>query len=767
MASNKIYPSDLLSWVDDPEVAPRGPVSFDTETSGLWVDAGARVSTVSVAWVLDEDEVPGWYARLGQGDDGQYLWDDGIWTLRKEPAAWAGTGTWPGGQWTEEVWVLSFAWPFDQGAIGTGKPEDRTGELEAGAKQGLFEGMEDWEVTPPEPDSGNLHRMEWVMLTEWLQVVGERNGLVAHNAKFDLHQMKAGVRRWPGEGVDLIDLVVWDTQNGADLWTAWHLGGEGRSTTSLKPTSAWLWGADESNEQAVIKQYLAKQKLPTGRWDLMPWRTIGRYADDDARKTIRLYEWQKAEQGRVSWAHEHQPRGGGIEKGWKAGYSPRAFERRMETTRMLTRVERRGMPFNAEMAREASAELARREAEVEQVLAEALGGKVTLDMAKHYWFGVGGKSGEGGRLVQGLGLPDYGRTEKGSPIVDQAVMQKMLRDGVPLVQEWSAYKKLGDARSRWYDGWADRAGADGRMRPGFRQNGTTSGRFSVENIQLQAIPADYKVKGTLEGVPSPRDLIGAGVPDGWELWEMDLAQAELRVAAWMAGCQKMLDAIEQGLDLHGETAKALFGIDETHPEWGKYRQVAKRSNFSLIFGVGWRTFQATLWKEAGIDMSDAEVQKLVRDWNALYPEFKAAIHKHDRRVMDRYRQYGVGWLQMANGERRWFTKGEVEFFDAETGRRESGAHKAFNQRVQPSLAQYGIDRWLQEERWLTEKAKQDGWDEGAGLVLMVHDSSVLLLPEGQGEQICAELRDMGRELWEQWFPGLPGDLDASRWLEHA
>jgi hypothetical protein len=760
----KIHPSDLQILLA--KLPPRHPVAYDTETSGLWVDAGARVSTVSVSWILDDDEVPLWAAELGTEE--QYLWDTGIWTLRKETTHNARSSEWPHGDWVGREWVVSFAWPFDQGARGTGKPEDDTAAVVAHGMGGLLGDLDGWTPDKPPADSENLGHVEWTALCVWLVQVGRLVGLTCHNAKFDIHLMQAGVRWDPRLGVDLMPYVTWDTQGGADVWVGWRTADVGKPTTSLKPNSAWLWGEHETDEKTVISKYLKKHKLPTGRWDLMPWRVIAKYADDDARKTARYRRWQEVEQRRVKSCSVGAQY---AEKGWRAGYDPAAFERRMETMRMLTRVERRGLPFNGELATETVVELDARIAEVEAKL-EAVLGTVTLPVAKHYWFGHGDKLvGPKGakRDVRGLGHEPYAVTGEGEPVVDQATLAKMRRDGFPLVEEWMAYKKLTDAKSRWYEGWTNRAGADGRLRTGFRQNGTASGRFSVEEIQLQAIPADYKVKGgPLSGLATPRDLIGAGVPDGYELWEMDLAQAELRVAADMAGCKRMLEMIEAGEDLHGYTAKELFGIDESDPSWGEKRQVAKRGNFSLIFGVGWETFSATLWKEAGVDWGEQETRAMITAWNNLYPEYRAAIRRHEEAVMNRYAKHGVGWIEdKATGERRWFTKWDIEYFNPKKGRIEKGAHKAFNQRVQPALAQYGIDRWLGEERYLMQRSEREGWDPGAGLVLMVHDSSVLLLPEGVGEEVTADLKEMGEKLWDERFPGLPGGLDISRWAAHA
>ena len=729
------------------------------------MDAGARVSTVSVSWILDDDEVPLWAAELGTEE--QYLWDTGIWTLRKETTHNARSSEWPHGDWVGREWVVSFAWPFDQGARGTGKPEDDTAAVVEHGMGGLLGGLDGWMPDKPKPDSENLGHVEWSALCTWLVQIGRLVGLTCHNAKFDIHLMQAGVR-WSDGGIDLMPWVTWDTQGGADIWVGWRTADSGKPTTSLKPNAAWLWGEHETDEKKVISAYLKKHKLPAGRWDLMPWRVIAKYADDDARKTARYRRWQEVEQKRVKSCSVGAQY---AERGWRAGYDPAAFERRMETMRMLTRVERRGLPFNGELATETVVELDARIAEVEAKL-EAVLGTVTLPVAKHYWFGKGDKLvGEKGnkRDVRGLGYEPYALTDGGEPVVDIATLAKMQRDGLPLVEEWMAYKKLTDAKSRWYEGWTNRAGADGRLRTGFRQNGTASGRFSVEEIQLQAIPADYKVKGgPLGGLATPRDLIGAGVPEGYDLWEMDLAQAELRVAADMAGCKRMLEMIEAGEDLHGYTARELFGTTPDDPRWGEFRQVAKRGNFSLIFGVGWKTFSATLWKEAGVDWGEGETRAMIEAWNALYPEFKAAIRRHEEAVMNRYGKHGVGWIEdKATGERRWFTKWDIEWFNPERQRMEKGAHKAFNQRVQPALAQYGIDRWLGEERYLLERSAREGWAEGSGLVLMVHDSSVLLLPSGVGEEVTADLKEMGEKLWDERFPGLPGGLDISRWAAHA
>lgn len=685
-----------------------GPVAVDTETSGLHIDSGARISTVSVAWIENRE------SKL----EAQTITGGTIDTWRMEHVSSNPADLMVG--------VRSMAWAFDQGVSGTGKPED--------SGQSTL-----W------PDAENLDEFEYEALLEWLGIVGvcesaekalahealHDGGLIFHHAKFDIHMFSAGVRLWEHLHRDYSHITVWDTQNICDL-----LWGTKFGTTSLKPTAARLWGESEADEQAITKKYLAKKKLPAGRWDLMPWDIIAKYADQDARLTIRLYLRQIQELRSSSGPTIH---------GWLDGQDGRmavgqAIERRLQTSKMLIRIERRGLPFAVDAAMEAGAELRRRAAALEQRLPFE---PATLPMAKHYWFGKGTKNG-----VEGLDLAPYSRTDGGDPQMDVRVVTQMLIDEVPDIGIWRDIQKLQTADSKWYTGWAQRAGADNRLRTSVRQNGTVSMRFSVEGLQLQAIPHDYKLSGfeILNGVPTPRALIAAGIPDGWALWELDLKQAELRVGASMAGCVRMLELINLGVDLHADAAKEVFSKVKGDPDFDEYRQVSKRFNFSAIFGVGEETLQADVYEQTGILLSAAEAHTTLRKWNMLYPEFKRAIQTHSDRVQRRQRQNkGYGWLTTFNGERRWFRPGE-------------DLHKAFNQRVQPSLAQFGISWWLEAERML---ASQTG---GGGMVLAVHDSIVALVPDdGFGQELVQRAADIGERLWGEIFPEVPGGVDIKPW----
>lgn len=589
------------------------------------------------------------------------------------------------------VSVVSLAWADDEGNIHAGAYPFGQG---------------------PDPENSvDLGAHEWNRLICWMRKAG--GGLVGHNAKFDVLMMKAGTVTGR-QGVELLDRLVWDTMVVArEIWP--------QTSAALKSLGALMFGADADAEQQALQPYLGPKKDP--RYDLVPWDVMKPYAIQDAVLTLKLLHKQ------VGLIDE------GIE-------GTRHFALELDICRALTRMEFAGIPYDPELSLEQAAVLNKRIVEI----GEALPFKPTLPKAKVYFFGT-----EEGCL----GIKPSRLTDTGAPALDAEVVAKLVLDEVPHAAEYQEIQRYKSAVSKWYTPFAERTGLDGRLRTSFRQvasgsgdvGGTKSGRFSSGRVNLQAVPKDYKIHLP---VLTPRQIIGQAVDriEGWSLWDLDLAQAELRTAALDADCKPMLELIRGGEDTHGTTATQLFGTEPDHPAFEVNRQIAKRANFSLIFGSGVKTFRDMIRKEAGVNLTETRASEIVYGWRDLYPEFGERIQYCMNRVDQQ------GYIELTNGKRRYYASFEE-------------SHSAFNQRIQGSLAEYAKAWLLQTERRMEPIARR-GLEQGigrAGLVLVVHDSQVLLLPEDQGERLVGQVQEAGVRLWDEWFPGVPGGIDVKRWGE--
>ena len=682
-----------------------GLVEWDTETCGLYPDDGARVSTVSVAFY----------------DQGE---------------------------------LRSYAWPFFQGLYG--KPEYETaryGWLEqpdvykSGPRKGQpvqrrVRKLTAQEVLSPDP---NLDRRQWDALMDWLMT---RRGLVAHNAMFDVILTSAGAGRlgeapWPGPPIlDLLSRVVWCTFIGQHVLEPQHPLG-------LKAVADRLWG-QTPDEEATLKQHLKDRGLPQKRYDLADWEVIGPYAAGDTERGLKLAK------------HQYESFKSNPDK-----YREMDFEH--DLMRTLVRMEARGVPYLAELSRQWAAKIQDR---IDQ-LGSMLPFEPTDPGARGFFFGSGHiervfEDGAGRMRTPALGLKPIKVTEKTrQACVDAEVIGQLVQSGTPWAKQFQEYNLLADANSRYYRGYADATAPDGRLRTRFRQ-WTATYRSSCERTNLQATPHDHRLLAAgaqiLEEAPSPRALIYE--PVGWELWHMDLMQAELRVASQFARCQPMIDIFSAGRDPHGETAIALGiakGPDDAN--WKLTRGViGKRANFSLIFGIGHVKFRDDVRKQSGLDLEspdhvcanpytskkaactpkNCKVKKLVTDWRELYPEFGRAIDLHSR-MAER-----DGWTMIRDGVRKWYTEREVLMHDW---------HKGFNNRVQGNIGLLTKTWAVQVDDYLMNECGIDPLY--GGLLLNIHDALLLLLPAGS-QELADRCAQFGRDLWDEWFI-VPGGVDLARW----
>lgn len=612
--------------------------------------------------------------------------------------------------WRDGEKIQTRAYPFDQeryadkGIGPRGKPIGAKGEKKAGDGALAMFSMEDMAELEDDP---NLGMAEWLELLEWL---GWQN-LIFHNAKFDLHHLRNGTRHWAG--MDLESQMVWDTMLPCQpLWP-----GEG---AKLKGTAERLWGYDESEEQRALAAHLGTGAAK--RYDLVPWDVMQPYAAKDAELTIRLYEEQ---QNRIRGRNTlGRLEGRGLGRPERDGID---ISHQLE--RVLYRVERRGMPYDAERSRQAAKRVAEAREEPLETLRSMWRTEPTAAAAQE-WFYT-----HGAQLVYDEKKQDYTKP------VDIVQTRDWIRAGIPGAAEWRRVVQLAQANSMYYDGYAALTGRDGSLRTDFKLATVRSGRLSVGRVQLQAIPKKDKAL-ELPGVPHVRELFfeGPAARPGYAPFNLDLSQAELRVATQLSRCWTMREMLEGGADLHSITTEAVFGLRKettTPDEFKKYRDIAKRLTFGSIFLIGAKAFRAALKKYADVDWPLAQCQEAVEGWRRTYPEFKRAYYSSmDYAAENRY-------VTLVSGRKSWLN-----------GPRDYPA-AAWNRTVQASLSDFVV-------RWLADVEKRTRQYDG--LVMTVHDSAVLYLPEAEGEAICAEIAAEGAERATQEF-GITMKIDSGMWRE--
>lgn len=534
----------------------------------------------------------------------------------------------------------------------------------------------------------NMSEDEWRQLLGWL---GDGKSLVMHNAKYDLAILQTGTRQWPGR--DFSAQPLWDTMiagavleplqpQALDAVAARLRSGSGAGVAD---------GAENGNGDGAGKLRL---DVPGGRYDLLPWPAIRDYVRRDAELAWEVYERQ-----RQQLLH--------------ADADALRFDREMKLLTTLYRMENRGVMFDVEASLAAARRLQRRADELQAQLPFA----ATPAGAKAYFF-----------LEQGL-TPER-LTERGAPSLDAEQLQQWVADGVRYAAEYAEMTKCQRAVAMWYEGYPAKVGLDGRLRTRYKQTRVKSGRMSVERVQLQAMP---RGAGPL-GVPGVRSLLRA--PAGKQLWSLDLSQAELRVAAQYAGCDKMLAMLRAGEDLHGRTAERVIGARPGEPDWKAKRDVAKRLNFASVFQVGAGTFQATISKETGRRIAIAEAETLIANWRREYPEFGRAHRRSEVRAA----QAGNVWLlpDTPYAMRSWF------------GPRDDHS-TAWSRRVQGSLAEFFKLWMLQTDEQLP-----------GTMLLVVHDSILLELDAETAPEQAEAVATAGATLATGLF-GTEMKVDAERW----
>jgi len=143
-------------------------------------------------------------------------------------------------------------------------------------------------------------------------------------------------------------------------------------------------------------------------------------------------------------------------------------------------------------------------------------------------------------------------------------------------------------------------------------HGTRTGRLAARNSNMQNPPRDPQIRGTFIAAP------------GYELIEIDLSQAELRLIAAFSMDETLLDIFNNDGDVHGELAEQLFPgwhLSKDKNEKKEQRVKAKNVNFGIPYGIT----EFGLMEQ--IEDTVQEARRMLLAWDQRFPGARRFLDK--------------------------------------------------------------------------------------------------------------------------------------------
>lgn len=224
----------------------------------------------------------------------------------------------------------------------------------------------------------------------------------------------------------------------------------------------------------------------------------------------------------------------------------------------------------------------------------------------------------------GMGEELTETTKTGAVRVDKAVLLRL----ADLDSKWRRLNRrkpnaLADAiirskraakwRTAYTDTFLETADEEGRVHPFINSMQARTGRMSITRPALQTLPSKESMI---------RKCMLAD--EGHRIVACDFQAIEMRVLAALADVRRMKEAIRDGEDLHGFTARAVFGDNYTDEERG----VCKGVGFGKVYGGG----ASTIARQTGAPL-DA-VQRAMQLYDRIYPEITRASRRWQREALE-------------------------------------------------------------------------------------------------------------------------------------
>jgi DNA polymerase-1 len=362
----------------------------------------------------------------------------------------------------------------------------------------------------------------------------------------------------------------------------------------------------------------------------------------------------------------------------------------LPTSRTLGHMENLGVSVDGSRLEVLSQELGERIAQVQAEAFAIIGKEINLSSPKQLQT----------VLFEDLGMTGTKSVKTGFSTNAESLSTLFEQTGHPFLEKLLEHREVTKMR-QMVEIIVKGIAADGRVHTSYVQTGTSTGRLSSENPNLQNIPIKSEISKTI------RDCFRVG--EGFEtLLTADYSQIEMRIMAHLSGDEGLIEAFNAGEDLHRFVGARVFGVTpaEVTPAM---RSKVKAMSYGLVYGLS----EYGLAKQ--LKISNGEAKQLMNDYFDRFGGVRAYLAS----VVDGAKLNG--YTVTTFGRRRPFDDLKSPIFQI----RENARRAALNAPIQGTaadimkLAMIQIDQKMHEGNFKSR------------MLLQVHDELVFEVAAGE------------------------------------
>jgi DNA polymerase-1 len=260
---------------------------------------------------------------------------------------------------------------------------------------------------------------------------------------------------------------------------------------------------------------------------------------------------------------------------------------------------------------------------------------------------------------------------------------------------------------------------DGRVHTHFLQAGTTTGRLASRDPNMQNIP----IRGEF-GKPIRAAFVAE---KGYTLVAFDYSQIELRIAAFLAEDEELMNIFKRGEDIHTSVAARVFRVEQ-NAVTSEMRRHAKVINFGIMYGMGVNALRENL----GAETTREDAQQFLNAYFESFPRLAAYLDEVKAFA------YSNGYTETLYGRRRYFPgiRSTIPYMRA------SAERMAINAPIQGTEADIVRIAMVRVHEYLAQENLLDD----VRMLLQIHDELMFEIKEERVAEVEPKLRKIMQDV---------------------